>query len=87
MSKDNNALRYESEKLYNIFKNSDGLYKLFSPKVPFTQKINNKYRINMMIKTKISKAVIDKIYSNLNEYEKKASSKVSYSITRNPVNI
>lgn len=51
------------------------------------QKINNKYRINVMIKTKISKAVMEKIYSNLNEYLKKASSKVSFSITRNPVNI
>lgn len=87
VSKNRKTLEYEADKLYSIFKNSSGLYKLFSPKVPFAEKINNKFRINMMLKTKIRKEVIDKIYANLNAYEAKASKSVSINITRNPTSI
>ena len=86
-AEDNKLLKSQADRLYNIFKNSNGLYKLFSPKVPFIEKINNKYRINLMLKAKVSKNVIDMIYTNLKKYEMVKDKKVDISITRNPVNI
>ena len=86
-SKDNNVLKRQADKLFNILKDTSGMYKLFSPKVPFLEKINNKYRINIMLKARLSKSLIDKIYDKLKLYEKLQVKKVNLSITRNPVSM
>ena len=86
-SKDNVLLKKEADKIYNIFKNSGGMYKLFSPKVPFLEKINGKFRMNIMLKAKISRPLMDKIYENLKVYEKYKSKKVNLAVVRNPVSI
>ena len=40
-----------------------------------------------MLKAKVSKNVIDMIYTNLKKYEMVKDKKVDISITRNPINI
>lgn len=86
-SKDSRNLKYASDKLYSIMQNSDMLYKIFSPKSPYIEKINNKYRINILIKAKTSNEVIKKIYENLRKYDKVREKDVSVSVIRNPISI
>lgn len=83
-SKSNNSVKLASEKLYKIMQDSDELYKIFSPKSPYIEKVNNKYRINILIKTNISNDVMKKIYLNLRRYELNKVKDVTLAITRNP---
>lgn len=86
-SKDFNILKDESNKLYDILNDNNSMYKLFTPKSPFIRRINNKYRINIMIKTKLTKEVYSNIHNKVNEYNKKKSSNVNFAITKNPTYI
>lgn len=83
-SKNNNSLKQASNKLYGIMQNTDGLYKIFSPKSPYIEKVNNKYRINILIKTNITSDVMKKLYENLRSYELNRVKDVSLAVTRNP---
>lgn len=86
VSRDLELLKSLSQKMYTIL-NSDksNMYKVFSPKTPFIQKINNKYRINILLKTKASSALYKLLYQKLDMYNKISKSGVSMTITKNPV--
>ncbi|MDD2376519.1 MAG: primosomal protein N' [Clostridia bacterium] len=80
----NNSVKLASDKLYDIMQNSDNMYKIFSPKSPYIERVNNKYRINILVKTNITNDVMKKIYENLRKYGLNKVKDVSLAITRNP---
>lgn len=87
-SKDFKILKAEADRLYNILnENNNNLYKVFTPRYPFVRRINNKYRINILIKTKLSKEVYNQIYTKLNIFNKKKKKELNMSITKNPTSI
>lgn len=86
-SKDLNILKKESERLYELLNQENSLYTVFTPKFPFVRRINNKYRINVMIKTSLNKEVYNRIYLKLTEFEKKKKKQLNLAVTRNPVSI
>ncbi len=79
----------ESTKLYNVFNdnNKDKLYTIYSPKMPFIQKINNKYRVHLLLKLNVSDKLLKLVYENLEKYDKIKGKKIKVSITRNPTYI
>ena len=83
----NNNVKLASDKLYGIMQNSDNMYKIFSPKSPFIERVNNKFRINILVKTNISNVVMKKIYENLKIYELNKVNDVNLTVTRNPSTI
>lgn len=81
-------VKEEANRLYDVLvKNNDNLYKVYSPKSPFIQKINNKFRINIIMKSMLDSNSYKKIYEKLNEYESKRKSGVSLTVTKNPTYI
>jgi primosomal protein N' (replication factor Y) (superfamily II helicase) len=79
----NNIVKEESFKLYDILKNSNELYNIYTPKSAYIEKINNKFRFNILIKTKLTNTVFKKIYENLEIYNKNKNKNVNISLTRN----
>ena len=81
------AVIQEGKKIYNIFEknNCDNAITVYSPKVPYISKINGKYRVQVILKTKIDNKVLDRIYENLEKYDKIKNKSVSISIIKNPV--
>ena len=78
----------DSVKLYDIFNiNNNGAYVIYSPKSPFIQKINNKYRVHVLLKLNFSNKILQVIYENLEKYDKIKGRKISISITKNPTYI
>ena len=79
----------DSTKIYNIFNdnNKDKLYTIYSPKMPYIQKINNKYRIHILLKLNVSDKILKLVYENLEKYDKIKGKKVKISITKNPTYI
>lgn len=78
----------DSKKIHSIFeKNSDKKIEVYSPKVPYISKINNKYRVQMILKTENMNKVLDNIYENLEKYDKIKSRNVNMSISKNPVKL
>ena len=78
----------DGKKLYDIFsKNNSEYIKVYSPKVPFISKINNNYRVQMILKTSINNKVLDLIYENLELYDKIKSRSVNISVIKNPVKV
>ena len=88
-SPDLNLLKKEAVNLYNILDKKNELkhFKIFSPKAPHIQKLNNTFRINVLVKTKLNTDVYRYIYKKLNEFEKKCSKKVFLSVIKNPISI
>ncbi len=86
-SKDKTKLMKDSEKIYNIFSKEKNLYKVHSPKAPYISKINNKYRIQMVIKTKVDNKVLDKLIENMDIYDKIKDVSVTASVVKNPVRL
>ena len=78
----------EGKKLYDIFsKGNNSLLKVYSPKVPYIGKINNKYRIQMVIKSIINKQVLDLVYEKLEIYDKIKDDKTNIAVIKNPIKI
>ena len=50
-------------------------------------KINNKYRIQMIIKTKVDNKVLDKLIENMDIYDKIKDVSVTASVVKNPVRL
>lgn len=87
-SKNYTLLKNESQKLYEmLLVNSDGIYKVYSPKSPFVQRINNKFRINILLKANINNSFYNLIYRKIKEYDKLKNSEVNLSISKNPMYI
>jgi len=79
----------DSTKLYDIFNanNKSNSYTIYSPKSPFIQKINNKYRVHILLKLNISNEILKLVYENLEKYDKIKNRKVKINITKNPTYI
>ena len=78
----------DSNKLYDIFNvNNHNSYVIYSPKAPFIQKINNKYRVHVMLKLNISNKNLNLVYENLEKYDKIKNRNVKINITKNPTYI
>lgn len=89
-SKNLDNLKSDATKLYNIFLNdlnNNEYFKLFSPKAPHIQKLNNKYRINILVKTKLNTEIYKYVYSKLSNYYKIQNKDVILVITKNPSSI
>ena len=78
-------VKQESDRLYDILNKGNKVeYKVFSPKSPYIQKINNKFRINIVMKTNLTKAFYENMYANISIYNKNRKKDVSMQITVNP---
>ena len=80
-------LKKDSITLYNIlfkFNIENEYFKIFSPKAPHVQKLNNRFRINIVIKTKLNTNIYKYIYSKINEYDKVKNKNVVLNISKNP---
>ena len=82
-----NMVKSESERLYNILNDSLAKYKVFSPKSPFVRRINNKYRINVLVKAKLNKEVYSQIYEKINIFNKNKNKQLNFVVTKNPTSI
>lgn len=77
----------EAKKIYDIFVKNSHNIQIYSPKVPFVGKINNKYRVQILLKTHIDNKVLDLIYENLEKYDKIKNRNVNVSVIKNPVKL
>ena len=79
----------DANKLYDIFNNNnkDNSYVIYTPKSPFMQKINNKYRVHVLLKLNFSNEILKLVYENLGKYDKIKSRNVKVNITKNPTYI
>lgn len=79
-------LKNEAIRLYNILqKNSCDMYKVYSPATPFIQRINKKYRLNVLIKTKLNSQVYTILHKNILEFNAKRKKQVNVTICKNPM--
>lgn len=79
----------DSNKLYDIFSanGKKGVYTIYSPKSPFMQKINNKYRVHVLLKLNFSNENLKLVYENLEKYDKIKNRNVKINIIKNPTYI
>ncbi len=87
VSKDKAKLMKDAEKIYGIFNKEKELYKVYSPKAPYVSKINNKYRVQMIIKTKVDNKVLDKLIENMDIYDKIKDVSVAAYVIKNPARL
>lgn len=79
-------VKSEVSRLYDILdEEKNGVYKLYKPKVPFLQRINNRFRINVVMKTNLNTNSYNVIYKKIDEFNKKKNKNIKFSITRNPM--
>lgn len=94
-SKDKLKLEIESVRIYEFLnsafskynKDNDPKIIIHSPKAPYISKISNKYRIQMVIKTKICDKVYDTLYENIEKYDKILARDINITVSKNPINI
>lgn len=88
-SKDRNMLKNDSEKLYEILNDTryEKIYKVFTPKSPFVERVNNKYKINIVLKCKFNLEFLQIFYAKLKEYDRIIKKDIRISITKNPIYI
>lgn len=79
-------VKSEIDRLYNILNSENtGIYKVFNPKAPFIQRINNKFRVNIIVKTKLNTNSYNKLYEKINIFNKTKKNGVNMVVTRNPI--
>lgn len=84
--KDLQGVKEDAEKMYNILNyDNQNEYRVFSPKSPFIQKLNNRFRINVMVKARLNTKIYSKIYSKIKVFNLKKRRDTSISITKNPI--
>ena len=83
-SKNKEYLVDASKKLYDILTKGENIYTVFTPKSPFVSKINNKFRIQIIIKAKLNDKVINTLYEKLKDYDKINRHRVGISVAKNP---
>lgn len=80
------VVRNEMKRLYEILNQEQtGIYKVYQPRAPFVQKINNRYRMNIVMKTKLNTASYQVIYEKMNQFQKKKKKDIRFTVTRNPM--
>ncbi len=86
--KDKKVLMEEATKLYDILDSeSSDSYKVYSPKAPFIQKVNNKYKLQIILKVKINTENLNLLYENIKKYDKINKRKIPVVVTKNPTYI
>ena len=81
-----NDVRQDAEKLYNILNyNNKNEYRVFSPKSPYIQKLNNRFRVNVLLKARLNTQIYSEVYGKLRLFNTKKFKTTSISITRNPI--
>lgn len=86
ISKDESIVRQEADKVYNILScNSHELYNIYSPKAPFAYKVNNKYKINILLKCNLNSEVLKRLHLNINKCNDIKSKEVNLVVTRSPI--
>lgn len=85
-SKDFSKLKEDTTKLYAILERvaQEG-YKLYKPKSPYIQRINNKYRINIIAKCNFNDDITKIMNKVLELFEKDKNKNTGIAITRNPI--
>lgn len=83
-SKNKDYVVDSSKDLYNVLTKGENEYTVFTPKSPFVSKLNNKYRIQIIIKAKLNDKVINTLYEKLKDYDKINKHRVGVSIAKNP---
>lgn len=79
-------VKEEADRLYSILSSDVAdKYKVYSPRKPFVQKVNKKYRINIIMKAKLSTDVYNKIYQKLALFNQKKKNGVNMTVTKNPI--
>ncbi|MEG1363267.1 MAG: hypothetical protein RSC92_02365, partial [Clostridia bacterium] len=73
-------LKLSSNILYNIL--LDNNYTVYSPETPFIEKVNNKFRLNILIKFIKTKKNMDILHDKLDKYYLKNNTGVNISIKR-----
>ena len=83
---DLSIVKKEINRLYNILESDKtGVYKVYNPKAPFVQRVNKRYRINIVLKTNLNTTSYKAIYEKINFFSLKKNKSVRISITRNPM--
>lgn len=79
-------VREDAEKLYNILNyNNQNEYRVFSPRSPYIQKLNNRYRVNVLVKAKLNTKIYSEMYGKIKVYNTKKKRDTLLSITKNPI--
>ncbi len=79
-------VKQDAEKLYNILNyNNNNEYRVFTPKSPFIQKLNNRYRVNVLVKAKLNTRIYNIMYQKIKIYQSKKYATTSFSVSRNPI--
>jgi len=79
-------VKEEADRLYDILNSENsGVYKVYSPRKPFIQRINKRYRINIIMKTKLCTKSYNAIYSKLELFSQKKKNGVSMIVSKNPM--
>ena len=79
-------LKQKALLLYDILNEvSNGKYKVFSPKAPFIQKVNKKYKLNILIKCKLNKEIYNLLHNAISIFNQKNSKNVNMSVCKNPI--
>lgn len=90
-SSDLNLLKKDAINFYNILDDKQvcnfKYFKIFSPKAPHIQKLNNTYRLNVLVKTRLDSNVYRYVYKKLKEFDNKRNNKVFINVTKNPISI
>lgn len=80
------AVQNDSKHMYDLLgKYNSEEFKVLTPKTPYISKINNKYSMQIIVKTQICDKVLNIIYKNLQEYDKIHNRDVYISVTKNPL--
>ncbi len=81
-------VKQDAEKLYNILNyNNKNEYRVFSPKSPYIQKLNNRFRVNVLLKAKLNTKIYSEVYGKIKAFETKKFKTTSLSVTKNPIYI
>ena len=68
-------VKIDAEKLYNILNyNNQNEYRVFSPKSPYIQKLNNRFRVNVMIKARLNTKIYGEVYDKIKIFNQKKKS-------------
>ena len=79
-------VKAEAEKLYQILQSqAKGLYQVYSPKSPYIQKLNNRYRVNIIMKTRLSTSFYNEMYDKIKSYRKVQKKEVRMTVSINPI--
>ena len=79
-------VKIDAEKLYNILNyNNQNEYRVFSPKSPYIQKLNNRFRVNVMIKARLNTKIYGEVYNKIKIFNQKKKGTTALSITKNPL--